>query len=83
MNAHPMLFEMPEHESLGPQRLEDMHRRYGIRAGYECQDCAFLDRLSYARTYLKCGKARQTSGPATDWRAHWTACGLWQRAEDA
>jgi len=52
--------------------------------GKTCGTCAYLFRKRYtSRTYLKCSmRGGLTSGAATDQKAGWRACGLWEEAED-
>lgn len=48
-------------------------------AGETCKTCAHLERVEFAKTYLKCGKMRAhwTGGPGTDVRAKDAACSNW------
>lgn len=55
-----------------------MHRRFGIREGSVCGDCAHLKGVRLGKTYFKCERSVVTSGPGTDWRKKWTACGLFE-----
>lgn len=50
----------------------------GDEAAPTCRTCAHLVRRTRSKTWLKCAKARQTSGPATDTRARWGACTLYE-----
>lgn len=44
--------------------------------GVVCKDCAcFVRRGGYSKTYFKCRLRGITSGPGTDHRAGWQACG--------
>ncbi len=61
-----------------PVRLSLMHKMYGVSQGHTCKNCRFLDRVQYAGTYLKCDKSRRSRCSATDWRAGWPACGLYE-----
>lgn len=52
-------------------------------SGETCKTCKHLFRLRYAKTYLKCAKARKvTRGPGTDIRAGAKACACWQQREE-
>lgn len=51
-------------------------------SGATCGNCKFLKRVKFSRVYLKCAKARQSRGPATDVRAGWPACQCWESAEE-
>lgn len=48
--------------------------------GETCKTCKYLTRITYAKTYLKCGLMRQqwTGGPGTDIRAKDAACWKWE-----
>lgn len=48
--------------------------------GETCKTCAHIHRNEMSKTYLKCGlmSAHWTGGPATDIRAGWPACRLWE-----
>jgi hypothetical protein len=61
------------------RRLGAMHARHGHGPeGQTCRNCAFLERHTYAKTYLKCRRYNVTSSEATDWRAKWPACGAFE-----
>jgi hypothetical protein len=61
-----------------PKRIQLMYARNG-RVDGKCKDCIFLRRLGgYAGTYFKCSQSKLTHGAATDWRAGWDACGLYE-----
>ena len=49
-------------------------------AGETCKTCRHLCRLTYAKTYLKCGlmEDQWTGGPGTDVRAKDAACWKWE-----
>lgn len=52
-------------------------------AGVRCGDCTHLVHKRERRTYRKCERYGITSGPATDWRASWAGCGLFERRQAA
>ena len=60
-----------------PQRIRDMRAAYGVRAGVNCGSCRHFLRFPQA-TWFKCEETRMTGGAATDWRARWPACGLYE-----
>jgi len=48
-------------------------------AGAKCGDCVhFFRQGGVAGTYYKCELRRVTSGPATDHRVRWPACGKYE-----
>lgn len=51
--------------------------------GDKCGNCTHLvQRGNVAGHYLKCSRnPHNTGGPATDCRAKWPACVLWEKAE--
>jgi hypothetical protein len=66
-----------------PPTLAQMHREHGVAPGKICGDCAHCYRKQLAHSYLKCGRSLITSGPGTDWRKSWPACGLFVEDNDA
>jgi hypothetical protein len=50
--------------------------------GETCKTCKHLCRITYAKSYLKCGliRAQWTQSPKTDIRAKSPACQLWEMA---
>lgn len=65
---------------LAAQRLATMHQRHGRAAdGVTCRGCAWLVRYGHHdQRYLKCERYGISRSMATDWRARWQACGLFQ-----
>jgi hypothetical protein len=81
------LMELPA-SALSARRLSKKHGHAAVPgtgpAGETCGSCANLERLSMAKTYLKCGlmRAYWTGGEGTDVRAGDAACRRWTK-EDA
>jgi len=48
--------------------------------GKRCDDCQFLRRQRFSKTYMKCGQQVATRGAGTDIRAKDEACRLFQEA---
>lgn len=80
------LFDLPEpafpHSEPAdprPAQLKTMHSDYGIMPDQTCGGCVHCAlRPGGARSYYKCTLyGRYTSGPGTDWRKKWPACGGW------
>lgn len=64
--------------AVGSNYLRDMHRAYGTTPRQYCRTCTFLQRIERGTRWMKCAKSHSTSSSATDWRAGWPACGLYQ-----
>ena len=61
-----------------------MVRSHGAAYGAVCGGCIHLRRYKQEASWMKCSKFPwNTGGHATDWRAKWQACGLYQRQEYA
>lgn len=63
-----------------PQRIRQMHKRFGTTPDKTCGTCKLCIRSyragrDYSRNYYKCLKTNITHGAATDWRVSWPACG--------
>ena len=68
----------PGAENVPPLNLQEMHKLYGDYPGRTCGECAHLYNSGHGngrKAYYKCGLARVTRGPGTDWRKFWLACG--------
>jgi len=60
-------------------RLGKLRDLFGIGpAGAKCRTCANLTRRG---NWFKCAKYRASASDATDWRAHWPACGAYEKRE--
>jgi hypothetical protein len=68
-----------------PPRLVRMHRLYGVDSdGRQCGKCLHCFAPGgVAGTYYKCRHSPITSGPATDWRVRWPACGRFEARQPA
>lgn len=62
-----------------PKRMLVMYQLYGQEKDHKCKECEFLQARAFANTYYKCLKSKVTSGPATDWRVNWMACGRFKK----
>ena len=71
-------FGQPAPPAIGSNYLRDLHRAYGATPGKHCADCTFLQRIQMGSRFLKCARSHPTASSATDWRARWPACGLYQ-----
>jgi hypothetical protein len=58
-----------------------MHLLYGKREGRICRDCAHLICHSFANKYFKCKLYGNSSGPSTDWRVRYPACGKFEERQ--
>ncbi len=77
INQKPLI-EVDEAEVF-PLRVREMWILHGKSAGQHCKDCAHLIHTGRHNTvFLKCSKSKITASKATDWRAGWTACGLFE-----
>lgn len=75
-------FVVPEPaKKKGNSKAIDLHAQlvslYGASEN-KCKNCKHFVVKQYAGTYFKCAKAGNinSSSAATDWRANWPACGL-------
>lgn len=68
-------WEMPEPVQPPPRNIAEMRRFFGSDDAHTCGECVHLVCLRYSKRYYKCDQSAMTSGPATDWRKHWHACG--------
>jgi hypothetical protein len=78
----------PITEPFNPRNLkknEAMRYRWGHRDDKKCGDCGEFIGVSGGEkspnTYFKCKKFGISSGPATDWRKKYIACGLWKERD--
>jgi hypothetical protein len=67
----------PDPATVTPKHLGVMHRAHGKTEGQVCGTCAHFERYHQSTRWNKCALTVQTSGPGTDWRVHWVACGKW------
>lgn len=81
MDDQLTLFDLDPADVLPPQ-IAHMRRRHGAANEHCCGTCANLVRVrSGGSTYAKCYEYGISASDATDWRAKWPACGLWQEAK--
>jgi len=73
---HDALRREMRRRSYTARTLGVMHFRHGVDIEHICRDCAHFKTISKARDYYKCAHYGNAGGPASDWRASWTACGL-------
>lgn len=67
---------------LAAQRLAKMHKAHGYGPpDTPCKNCVHLRRHQQGKTWMKCSKARMSSSEATDWRAGWPSCGLYEETK--
>jgi len=62
-----------------PRKIEAMYAFFGRYAGREpkqCKDCCNFIRKQLSNTYRKCLIYGDTNGEATDWKASYEACGM-------
>lgn len=61
------------------RRIGRMHAKHGHGPeGATCADCSYFRRYKTNRVYFKCQLYGVSRSEATDWRAGWPACGLFQ-----
>jgi hypothetical protein len=62
-----------------PRSIKSMYFKYRRTQGKLCRNCkALIHHSGNTKLYLKCEKYGITNGAATDWRAKWDACGLFE-----
>ena len=60
------------------KKIYKMHKLHGVSPGNKCGDCKHFARFQFSNVYRKCLLYGNTSGPATDWKAGYQACGKWE-----
>lgn len=75
------LFDLGDTDPPLPKQIRDMHALYGVRHGAKCGNCVQFLRFKQGGYWSKCSRARQSNSAATDWRAGWLACGLFEEAK--
>jgi len=72
----------PADKQKGKRLAELQHAQlvqiYGKSEGQICKNCRHFIVKEFGNRYFKCGKATESSSPATDWRARWQACGKFE-----
>ena len=61
------------------RKIDAMHEVYG-KSVHKCKDCCNFARNEHSRVYFKCLAYGDSACEATDWRANWTACGLFNKS---
>lgn len=63
---------------IGKRKLPAMHDAYGIsHIQHKCRECCNFRMYEYrCKHYFKCVAYGESSSEATDWRANYLACGL-------
>lgn len=62
------------------RKIEAMHEAYGMHPNL-CKVCDHFRKCTTraGRTYFKCEAYGDSASESTDWRANWTACGLFNQ----
>ena len=73
------LFDMSEI----PVEKNPMAHRVGVRPGEKCKNCKYFLRTESNAGYkfFKCKVYGVSNGSATDWRANYNACSLFERKQ--
>ena len=61
------------------KKIDVMHKTYGTDYAHRCRDCCNFERREWGHTYFKCAAYGDSRSTATDWRAGWEACGLFDK----
>lgn len=65
------------------RKIDAMHQKYGLSTCGRCGDCCnFLHGRYHDRYLSKCAAYGLTHSEATDWRAKYLACGLFNKPFD-
>ena len=83
MTLFPEWVEEHKKEFLLPRRIVVMHSMYGKADDRTCKTCKHLRRYKQSARWMKCLKAKITGGSATDWKAGFPACGLYEEVINA
>ena len=63
---------------IGDEKIDLMHKKYGVPSGVKCKTCPHLDvhgNADRTRVWYKCHMFGVSNGEATDWRVGNEACG--------
>ena len=60
------------------RKIELMHSMFG-RSGSKCKDCSHFSEHQLSRKYFKCDVYGESASEATDWRANYQSCGLFNK----
>ena len=61
------------------RKIEAMHAEYGEDKRNVCKYCQHFRIHAFIRNYFKCAAYGMSKAESTDWRANWTACGLFDK----
>ena len=62
------------------RKIDLMHREFGKEDGKLCKECSnFLRTRWRSKTYRKCAVYGDTCSEATDWKASYPACGMFNK----
>ena len=61
------------------RKIDAMHDAYG-KSVHKCKDCDHFVVNEFSRRYFKCCAYGDSRSESTDWRANWTACGLFNKS---
>lgn len=65
------------------RKIDAMHAEYGLSSAGRCAECCnFVHGRYHDRCYNKCVAYGLSHSEATDWRAKYLACGLFNRPFD-
>ena len=57
------------------RKIELMHARFG-KSEHKCRECCHFGEYMRSKKYFKCAVYGLSASEATDWRANYQACGL-------
>ena len=60
------------------EKIDLMYSMFGKGDG-KCKYCSHFREHCYSRKYFKCDVYGETASEATDWRANYSACGLFNK----
>ena len=64
-------------------KIDKMHSLFGEIKDHKCKECCHYKTETYhGKSYRKCVCYGQSNSEATDWKASYTACGLFNQPWD-